>query len=84
MGPLGAIKAVLGPSWSPLGAFLGPRKGPLGAILGPLGQKHENDPKKDSKISQELIDFWGNFGVILGSFSGSIFEPIFKQFLDPF
>ena len=84
MGPLGAILAVLGPSWSPPGAFLGPRKGPLGAILGPLGQKHENDPKKGSKSSPNLIDLWGHFEVVFGSLSGSIFEPIFKQFLDPF
>ena len=84
MGPLGAILAVLGPSWSPPGAFLGPREGPLGAILGPLGQKHEDDPKKDPRIWPAPIDFWDHFGVILWSFSGSMFEPIFKQFLDPF
>ena len=68
MGHLGAILAVLGPSWSPPGTFLGPRKGPLKTILGPLGQKHENDPKESSKISPALIDFSDNFGVILGSF----------------
>jgi len=73
MGPLGAILALLEPSWSP-----------LGAILGPLGQKHENDPKKDSRISPAPIDFWDHFGVIFGSFSGSIFEPSFEQFLDSF
>ena len=84
MGPLGANSALLGPSWSPPGAFLEPREGPLGAILGPLGQKHENDTKKGSNSSPASIDFWDHFDVILGLFSGSIFEPMFKQFLDPF
>ena len=68
----------------PFWGLLEPRKGPLGAILGPLGQKHENDPKKGSKISPGLIDLLDHFEVILVSFSGSIFEPVFKQFLDPF
>ena len=68
------------PSWG----LLEPRKGPLGAILGPLGQKHEYDPKKGSPVSPRPIDFWDHFVVILGSFSISIFELIFKQFLDPF
>ena len=84
MGPLGAILAVLGPSWSPPGAFLGPRKGPLGATLGPLGQKHENDTKKGSSVSPRPIDFGDHFGVIFRSFSGSMFEPIFEQIMDPF
>ena len=52
--------------------------------MGPLGQKHENDPKKDSRIWPNLIDFWDHFGVIFWSFSGSMFEPILKQFLDQF
>ena len=52
--------------------------------MGPLGQKHENDLKKGSSVSRDLIDFWDHFGVILGSFSSSIFEQFFKQFLDPF
>jgi len=77
---LGSLGALLEPSWG----LLGPRKGSLGAILGPPGQKHENDPKKDSRISPAPIDFWDHFGVIFGSFSGSIFEPIFEQIMDPF
>ena len=64
--------------------LLGPRKDSLGAILGPPGQKHENDPKKDSRIWPNPIYFWDNCGVILRSFSGSIFEPIFEQIMDPF
>ena len=73
MGPLGAILALLEPSWSP-----------LGAILGPLAQKHENDTKKGSSVSPNLIDFGDHFGVIFRSFSGSMFEPIFEQIMDPF
>ena len=84
LGPLGAILALEEPSWSPPETFLGPRKGPLGAILGPLGQKHENDTKKPSKSQPGPIDFCGNFGIILSSFSDSIFEPMFEQFLDLF
>ena len=77
---LGHLGTLLEPSWS----LLEPREGPLGAILGPLGQKHENDLKKDSRISPKPIDFWDNFGIIMGSFSGSIFHPISKQFLVSF
>ena len=68
------------PSW----CLLEPREGPLGASLAPLGQKHENDLKKGSSGPPGLIDFWDHFGVMFWSFSGSIFEPMFKQFLDPF
>ena len=78
MGLLGAILAVLGPSWSRPRAFVGPRKGPLGATLGPLGQKHENDPKKSSKISRDLIVVWDHFGVIFGLFSGIMCEQVFE------
>ena len=84
MGSLGAMLAVLGLSWSPPGAFLGPRKGPLGAILGPLAQKHENDTKKGSSVSPGPIDFGDHFGIIFWSFSGSMFELIFEQIMDPF
>ena len=89
--PLEPSWTLLAPSWPSWGSLLEPswgllepREGPLGAILGPLGQKHENDHKKGSKIWPGSIDFWDNFGVIFWSFSGSIFEPILKQFLDHF
>ena len=83
MGPLGAILAILGPSWSPPGAFLSHVKALWEPSWALLAKSTKMTPKKDSRIWPAPIDFWDYFGVILESFSGSIFEPFFKQFLDP-
>ena len=77
---LGRSWPCLGPVWSHLGALLGH----LGAILSPLGQDPENDPQKYEKRVPGFNDFWDNFRVILGSFSGPFLGSLFEPFLDHF
>ena len=88
---LGPVLGYVGPVLDNLGPIFRPSQscpGPvfchldtclarLGAILNPHDQEHENGSQKDQRLAG-TIHVGDQFGVILGSFSGSFRNPFLK------